>query len=384
MNTVSKEIIYLDHAATTPVREEVAAAMLSWQAVEFGNPSSQYSLGYSARQALDDARAQVAAALGCSPQEVVFTGGGTESANLAVLGSARFIGQGSVVTTAIEHAAVLDSCQQLEREGFTRKIVKVPKNGIVDAHSVAAMVDESTVLVSVMLANNEIGTIQPVSKIVQAVKAKNPKTLVHTDACQATGSLSINVDELGVDLLTLNSSKIYGPKGVGALYVKRGVKLQPLMFGGDQEQSLRPGTENVSGIVGFGLAVELAVAERETESERLSKLRDELIDELIQKIPGAELNGAREPRLPNNINIFFPNIDGEALLVYLNQAGVAASLGSACAAGSLDPSHVLLALGYSKADARRSLRLTLGRATTSQQIDRVIKIVVDIINKVTQ
>lgn len=377
----TRETIYLDHAATTPVRPEVAAAMQPWLTEQFGNPSAQYSLAYDARRAVDEARAQVATALGCSAQEIVFTSGGTESANLAVLGAARHVGQGSVVTTTIEHAAVLDSCRALGDEGFEVRVVGVSKSGLVDPADVAAAVDSSTVLVSVMLANNEIGTIQPLAEIARVVKAKNPKTLFHTDACQATGALDLNVTLLEVDLLTLNASKIYGPKGVGALYVKRGVRLKPLMYGGDQEQSLRPGTENVPAIVGFGKAIELAVLERETESARLRQLRDQLIDGLLTQNPGVRLNGAREPRLPNNVNIFIPGIDGEALLVYCNQAGIAVSLGSACAAGSLDPSHVLLALGYSKDDARRSLRLTLGRSTTPEHIDHVIDTLSSIILK---
>ncbi len=355
--------------------------MQPWTAEQFGNASAQYGIGHDARRAIDDARDQLSAALGCSSQEVVFTGGGTESDNLAVLGAARAAGSGNVVTTAIEHAAVLDSCTALAGEGFEARVVPVPESGIVDPQRVAQQVDEQTVLVSVMLANNEIGTIQPVAEICAAVKAKNPKTLVHTDACQATGALDLNVEELGVDLLTLNASKIYGPKGVGALFVRRGVQLTPLMYGGEQERSLRPGTENVSGIVGFGVAVQLAVGERESESMRLRELRDYIIDELTGRIPGVALNGAREPRLPNNANLFIPKIDGEALLVYLDQEGIATSLGSACAAGSLDPSRVLLALGHSKEDARRSLRLTLGRTTTREQVERTVQTLERVIKK---
>ncbi len=378
---MKKKVIYLDHAATTPVDPEVFSAMEPWFTEGYGNPSAKYLSGFDARRAIDDARDVLAEILSCSGQEIIFTAGGTESVNLAVLGVARKKGEGNIVVTAIEHSAVLESARQLGKEGFDIREVPVGVSGIVDIADILAVIDEKTILVSVMLANNEIGTIQPVADIVTAVKEKNATVLVHTDACQATGELSLSVKDLGVDLLTLNASKIYGPKGVGALYVRSGVSLQPLQFGGDQEQRLRPGTENTPGIVGFAKAVQLAV-DRRSEIKNIRILRNRLIDGLLQKIPDANINGDREVRLANNANIFIPEIDGEVLLLHLDAAGIEVSLGSACAAGSLDPSHVLLAIGLNKENARRSLRFTLGRSTTEEDIDQTIEILDTIVRKV--
>lgn len=379
----AKETIYLDHAATTPVDPEVMSAMEPFFTDRFENPSAAYGAGHDVRKAVDDARSTVANFLGCSFQEVIFTGGGTESDNLAILGASRFAEKGNIVTTAIEHPAVFKTCHSLADEGFEVRVCGVAKNGIIDPAAVAELVDGETALVSVILASNEIGTIQPVAEVAAAVNARNPKTLVHTDACQAADAMPLKVEDLGVDLLTMNAGKIYGPKGVGALYVKRGTHLKPLMFGGEQERSLRPGTENVPGIVGFAKAVELAEARYAEDGRREQELRDLLIDGLLGAIEGAELNGDREQRLPKNVNLFFPGIDGDALLVYLDKAGIQASLGSACAAGSIEPSHVLMAIGRSRDDARRCLRLTLGRGTTREEIDRVISELPGIIEQVS-
>jgi cysteine desulfurase len=376
--------INLDHAAATPVDPEVFLAMEPWLHAEHANPSAVYGSAHRARRALDDARASVARVLGCAPFEVVFTAGGTESDNLAVLGAVRAAAgtAPAVVTSQIEHSAVLKAVEQLEREGCAVTYVKPTRAGLVEPAAVASAVSPETVLVSVMLANNEIGTLQPVTEIAAAVKAVQPKTLVHTDACQAAGALSLNVAALGVDLLTINASKIYGPKGVGALYVRDGVKLQPLLFGGDQERGLRPGTENLAGIVGLAKALELAEARREVEAARLTALRDRLIDGILAAVPNSELNGDRQQRLPNNANILLRGVDGETLLFYLDEAGIEASLGSACTAGSIEPSHVLLAIGRSAVDSRRSLRLTLGRGTTDTEIDTVLRLLPDIVNKI--
>ncbi|MFH1426142.1 MAG: cysteine desulfurase family protein [Candidatus Kerfeldbacteria bacterium] len=377
-----KQFIYLDHSATTPMDPEVFAAMEPFLKNEYGNPSAQYALGHEARKAIDNARSIVAGVLNCSLQEVIFTAGGTESDNLAILGAAREFGAGKVVTTNIEHSAVLHTCEMLREEGFTVEVVAVENNGILDVDVLKQAVDDSTVLVSVMMANNEIGTIQPVAEAVQAVREKSDKALFHTDACQAPDALHIDVKKLGVDLLTINGSKIYGPKGTGALYVKQGVKLKPIMYGGHQEQALRPGTENVAGIVGFAKALELAQARRKQDSKQMTALRDKLIDGILAAADGAELNGDRDRRLPKNANIFLPGVDGEALLMYCDQEGIQVSLGSACSAGSVEPSHVLLAIGRSKTEARQSLRLTLGRTTTEQEIDTVLDILPAIIKKV--
>ena len=376
-----KSIIYLDYAATTPLDPEVFAAMEPWMHEKFANPSSPYTLGHESRKALDRARGTIAEHLQCSPQEIVFTSGGTESDNMAIFGVARYAKTGTVLTSAIEHSAVLEPCEQLVKDGFDVRVLPVQHNGVIDPQTVAQTVTTQTILTSVMLANNEIGTIQPVAEIVAAVKAANPKTIVHTDACQATGAVAFNTQSLGVDLLTLNAGKIYGPKGVGLLYVKRGTKLQPLLFGGDQEHGLRAGTENVAGIVGFAKAMEVAESRRESDTARLTLLRDTLINGITHAISGTRLNGDAQQRLPNNVNVTITGIDGESLLMYLDQVGIQASLGSACTAGSLDPSHVLLALGHSKEDARRSLRISLGRTTTDAEVETLLAVLPTVIKK---
>lgn len=372
-----KRTVYLDHAATTPLDPEVFAAMEPFLKEQFGNPSSSYSLGRTARRAVDDARETIAGVLGCSPQEIVFTAGGTESVNLAIQGVVRHAGAGHVVSSAIEHAAVLDTLEGLQKEmpqQLTSTLLQPTADGKITVEALAqALSSLPTTLVSLMLANNEIGSVSPVAEFVSATKERDPKTLFYTDACQATGYLDLDVQKLGVDLMSINASKIYGPKGVGALYVKRGVQLRPLTYGGGQERGLRPGTENVAGIVGFATAVERAAAKRIAESARQTLLRDTLRDGILASIPHTTLNGAPDNRLPNNVNILFAGIEGEALLFSLDDAGIAASMGSACAAGSLEPSHVLMAMGFSKQDARKSIRFSLGQHTTQDDIDYVLK-----------
>lgn len=372
--------IYLDHAATTPMDPRVLAAMMPYLGPEFGNPSSIYTIAQRAKQALDEARSDVAEVLGCTPEEVLFTSGGTESDNLAILGVARAnASKGKhIVTTKIEHHAVLHPCEFLEKEGFEVTYVDVEKNGIVDPEKVKSAVREDTILVSVMYANNEIGTIQPIGPIGRFCKKRDIP--FHTDACQAAGALDMDVNRLKVSLLTLNGSKIYGPKGVGVLYVKKGVNIQPLMYGGEQERRIRPGTENVAGIVGLAEALKHAQADREKENKRLIRLRDYLIKGIEDRIPKVILNGHPVERLPNNVNMSILDIEGEALLLRLDMAGFAASSGSACTSGSLDPSHVILALGHPYEIAHGSLRFSLGKDTKKKDLDKLLEVLPKIVD----
>ncbi|HAN94565.1 MAG: cysteine desulfurase NifS [Limnochordia bacterium] len=372
--------IYMDHAATTPVRPEVWEAMLPYFSTEFGNPSSVYSWGRSARKALDSARDKVAALLGASASEIVFTSGGSEGANLAIKGVA-WADQNKgkhIITSAIEHHAVLDTVLWLETQGFEVTILPVDEYGLVDPAQVEAALRPDTILVSIMHANNEVGTIQPISEIGALVRARGVR--FHTDAVQTAGALDLNVDALNVDLLSISAHKFYGPKGVGALYVRKGVRLHPLIHGGGQEKRRRAGTENVAGIVGLAKAFELAQEEREAESARLQKLRDRLIEGLLQ-IPHTRVNGSLERRLPNNVSVCFEFIEGESLLLNLDLRGIAASSGSACTSGSLDPSHVLLAMGLSHEIAHGSLRLTLGRENTEADVDFVLQEIPGIVER---
>jgi cysteine desulfurase len=366
--------IYLDHAATTPVRPEVLEAMLPFFTELYGNPSSVHGEAEGPREALQRAHQGVADVLGCRPAEIVFTGGGTEADNLAVLGTARALRDrgNHIITTVIEHHAVLRACEQLEREGFRVTYLAVDGEGLVDLDALERAIDQTTILVSVILANNEIGTIQPIAEISRLVRARG--IVFHTDAVQAAGALDLDVSRLGVDLLSLSAHKIYGPKGVGALYARRGTPLAPILFGGDQERGRRSGTENVPGIVGFAVALLLAERERPVEAERLQTLRDRLIDGTLARISTAHLTGHRTRRLPGHASVYLDGVSGEAVLVNLDAAGIACSSGSACRAGSTDPSHVLTAIGLSPQLARNGLRTTLGRATTPEDIDYVLDI----------
>ncbi len=366
---------------------------------KFGNPSSLYKLGVEAKEALEEARSKVADVLNARPQEVVFTAGGTESVNLAILGAAKAYREkhkkgGHVITSAIEHHAVLKACEQLEAEGFKVTRLKVDELGFVHTESLKKSIRKDTFLVSIMYANNEIGSIQPFIAIRNIIKNANQNRrlpiLFHSDACQATGFLDLNVQKLGVDLFSINASKIYGPKQVGCLYVRKGVVLQPLVFGGGQENELRSGTENTAGVVGFAFALVYAQDERYKEARRLIKLRNQFISKIIKKIPQVKLNGPGPEldngdvwrRLPNNVNFTFKGAEGEAVMLYLDALNIAVSTGSACASESLDPSHVLKAIGLSDNDAKDSIRITLGKTTTKEHLDFVVKALVAVVKLV--
>lgn len=380
-------LIYMDHAATTPVRPEVMRAMLPFFSENFGNPSSIYEMAQQSRGAVDRARRTIARALGCRASEVVFTSGGTESDNAAIKGVAtalRNIGN-HVITSSIEHHAVLHACHQLEQFGFDVTYLPVDEYGLVDPDDVAGAITERTTLVSVMLANNEIGTIEPVAEIAAAVgreaRRVGRKIYVHTDAVQALGALDVNVQELGVDLLSLSGHKLYGPKGVGALYIKRGTPFEPLISGGGQEREKRSGTENVPSIVGLAEAVRLAELERAEITPRVARLRDKIIISIHERIPDAKLNGHPDQRLPNNVNVSFESVEGEPVLLGLDFAGICASSGSACSSASLEPSHVLTAIGLSADLAQGSLRITIGRETTDEDIEYMIQTLTDLVGR---
>jgi cysteine desulfurase len=366
--------IYLDHAATTPVDAAVLDVMLPYFTERFGNASSVYRLGRESRRALDRAREQVAAVLHCPPADIVFTSGGSESDNAALKGAvfARGARGRHIVTSAIEHEAVLHTCESLTSFGVETTYVPVDTAGRVQPEAVVAALRPDTALVSIMLANNEIGTIQPIAEI--AAIAHRHGILVHTDAVQAAGALSLDVRELGVDLLSLSGHKFYGPKGVGALYVRSGIAWTPQQQGGSQEAKRRAGTENVAGIVGLATALTRAEAEREREEVRLTALRDRLIRDVLARIPDSRLTGHPTQRLPNNASFVFAGVEGEAILMALDVQGIAASTGSACTSASLDPSHVLLALGLAAPLAIGSLRLSLGRSNTEADVDRVLEV----------
>jgi len=365
--------IYMDHAATTPVHPEVAEAMLPFLREYFGNPSTIYEEGRQARKAVEKARSQVAGALGADPGEIVFTSGGTESDNLAVFGvtEANEDRGSHVITTAIEHHAVLEPCHYLERKGVEVTYLPVDGGGIIDPDELRRAITPSTVLVSVMHANNEIGTVQPMEEISSICREAG--VYLHTDAVQSVGALDVDVNRLGVDLLSVSAHKLYGPKGVGCLYVRRGTSIQGIQLGGGQERRMRAGTENVAGIVGFGKAMELAAREWEERSAHVKPLRDRLINGILESIPHTRLNGDPERRLPNNVNILFGYIEGEAICLKLDFQGIDASTGSACSSESGEASHVLLALGIPVEEAHGSLRLTLGRGNTSEDVDYVLE-----------
>ena len=380
-------LIYMDYAATTPVRPEVVETMLPFFSESFGNPSSIYEMAQQSRGAVDRSRRTIARALGCRTSEIVFTSGGTESDNAAVKGVAtalRNIGN-HVITSSIEHHAVLHACHQLEQFGFDVTYLPVDEFGLIDPEDVARAVTERTTLVSVMLANNEIGTIEPVSEIAAAVQREarriGRKIYVHTDAVQAMGAIDVNVRDLGVDLLSLSGHKLHGPKGVGALYIRRGTPFEPLIQGGGQERERRSGTENVPAIVGLAEAVRLAELERSGTSQRLTALRDRIISGIHERIPDAKLNGHPLRRLPNNVNVSFERVEGEPILLGLDFAGICASSGSACSSASLEPSHVLTAIGLPADLAQGSLRITIGRDTTDEDVDYMIETLTGLVGR---
>lgn len=373
--------IYMDHSATTPVDPEIAQSVLKCMVEDFGNASSIHWFGREARKAVEEARQRVAAAIGASPAEIIFTSGGTEADNMAILGIATAnCKKGShIITSTVEHHAVLDTCKHLEKNGFTVTYLPVDKNGQVRVEDVAKAINRNTILVTIMHANNEVGTIQPIEEIAKLTKENG--AYLHVDAVQSMGKIPVNVNDLGVDLLSVSSHKIYGPKGIGCLYVRKGVRLTPITHGGAQERKRRAGTENVPGIVGFGLAMEKAARELAAESARLITLRDRLIKGILDKVDYTTLNGHATERLPHNVNFGFRFIEGESMLLMLDMKGVAGSSGSACTSGSLDPSHVLLAMGIPHEEAHGSLRLTLGKSNTEADIDYVIEILPPIIER---
>ena len=380
-------MVYMDHAATTPVRPEVMEAMLPYFTHRFGNASSLYTLAQESRRAVDESRESVARVLGCRTSEVVFTSGGSESDNTALKGAALALKQtgNHIITTSIEHHAVLHTCQYLEDTGFRVTYLPVDRDGLVDTEDVLKAVTDETTLVSVMLANNEIGTIQPVADMARGVKEiakKLGRTIVfHTDAVQAAGFMDIDVNALGVDMLSLSSHKFYGPKGVGVLYVRRSTPFTPQQFGGAQERQRRAGTENVPGIVGAAVALRLASEERESSSEHCLRLRDSLIQGIQERIERVHLNGHPTLRLPNNVNFSFDGVEGEPILLGLDFAGTAASSGSACTSGALEPSHVLLALGMTPQTAQGSLRITVGRENTQEDATRLLDVLPDLVRR---
>ena len=387
MSQPANKIIYFDHGATTQMRPEVLDAMLPYMQSSYGNPSSIYTLAQEARKAVDESRESVARILGARVSEIMFTSGGTESDNAAIKGAAlamRNLGN-HIITTQIEHHAVLHTCQQMEQFGFDVTYLPVDKDGGVSASDVLNAIRDETILVSVMMANNEIGTIQPLKDIAKAVKdvakERNKTVLIHTDAVQAVGALEVNVMNLGVDMLSLSAHKFYGPRGVGALYLKRGTPFEPLMMGGGQERQNRSGTENVAGIVGLAKALTLSEREREELQAGLLSKRDRIISSLQEKVENVTINGHIVNRLANNISVSFHGVEGEPVLLGLDFAGICASSGSACSSASLEPSHVLTAIGHSAELAQGTLRITLGRDNTDADVDYLLDVLPNLIKK---
>lgn len=375
------KIRYFDNAATTRVKEEVLQEMFPYFCEEYGNPSSMYSVGREAKRALEKARVRVAKLINCKPKEIYFTGCGSESDNTAIKGIAyknRKKGN-HIITSKIEHPAVLHTCQSLEKHGFEVTYLNVDKDGFINLSELENSIKPNTILISIMFANNEIGTIEPIREISKIAKKHN--IIFHTDAVQACGNVDIDVRKLGIDMLSLSGHKLYAPKGVGALYVKEGIEFEKFMDGGHQEKDKRGGTENVAEIVGLGKAAELAKNNMEKHQEHLRTLRDYYIKNIEEKITDAKLNGPRENRLPGNANFSFPGINGEELLIYLDERGICASSGSACTTGSMDPSHVLVAIGLDKNMSKGALRTSFGEENTLEDVDFLVDSLVEILNK---
>ena len=372
--------VYLDNAATTALSPKVLEQMMPYLTTIYGNPSSPHSFGQEARKGVDHARDQVAKALNALPEEIIFTGCGTESDNTVLFGVAeRYAKKGNhIITTNVEHHAILHTCEALEKRGVEVTYLPVDENGMVTAEQVANAITDKTILVSIMFANNEVGTIMPIAEIGKVCRERG--VLFHTDAVQAVGHVPIDVKAMNIDMLSLSAHKFHGPKGVGALYMKKGIRLPSYVMGGAQERNRRAGTENVAGIVGLGAAIALATQTLEESAARMTKLRDKLIAGIAQRIPEVKLNGHPTMRLPNNVNYSIKYIEGESILLMLDMNGIAASSGSACTSGSLDPSHVLLALGLSREVAHGSVRLTLSDETTEEDIDYVL----DVLPKVAE
>lgn len=373
--------VYFDHNATTPVAPEVLAAMLPYFSEEYGNASSIHTFGQAARGAVEQARISVARLLGARPAEVTFSSGGTESNNHAIFGAvAAAPGPARhVIICAVEHAAVLDPCKELAKRGVAVTILPVDREGVVSPENVRRAIRPETVLISIMLANNELGTIEPIAEIGEI--AAEAGVTFHTDAVQAAGKIPIDVNQLGVHLLSISAHKFYGPKGVGALYVRKGTRIGPLLYGGHSERDQRPGTEDVTAIAGLGAAADLAVAHMAEESQRLTALRDHLEKGLLARIPYVRVNGSRAPRTPNTTNLTLPFIEGESMVIALDLKGIACSTGAACSSGAVEPSHVLTAIGLAPEDARATLRLSLGRQTTEEEIDFALETIPTVIER---
>lgn len=389
----NKQLVYLDHAATTYLDQQVMEAMQPYFINKFGNPSALYAKGREANEAIDDCRSSIAFLIKALPENIIFTAGGTESDNLAIYGLAKAHEQQGkhIISLAIEHHAVLHPLEDLAKQGWEITYLKVDKTGLVDPKEVAKAIRKDTVLITIMYANNEIGTIEPIADIGRQIlkyrQANNTSyPYFHTDACQAAGYLDLDVAKLHVDLMTINGSKIYGPKGVGILYLRRGVKIKPQILGGSQERKLRAGTENVPGIVGFSQAFKLAQANKITQTKKVGELRDYLWQQIQAKIPDVKLNGPdlAGPRLPNNLNVTFLNIEGEALILYLDEYGIMCSTGSACTSDSLDPSHVLTAIGLPYEYAHGSLRFTFGHGNSKPEVDYMMKYLPMIVEKLRE
>ena len=378
---MEKKIIYLDHAATTATRPEVVDAMLPYFTENFWNPSSVYTPALNNRKVVDESRETIARSLGTTPENIYFTAGGSESDNWALKCTAEaYANKGKhIITSKIEHHAILHTCEYLEKKGFEITYIDVDENGILKLDDLKAAIRPDTILISVMFANNEIGTIQPIKEI--GAIAKEHGILFHTDAVQAFGQVPINVDEMNIDMLSSSGHKLNGPKGIGFLYIRKGVKIRSFVHGGAQERKRRAGTENVPGIVGFGKAVEIAFATMDERIKHETEVRDYAIKRILAEVPYCRLNGDAQKRVPNNINISFQFIEGESLLIMLDMAGICASSGSACTSGSLDPSHVLLAIGLPHEIAHGSLRMTIGEETTKEDMDYVVDNIKEIVTK---
>ena len=375
--------IYLDHSATTPVAPEVLDAMLPYFGKKFGNASSLHSFGLEAKEALEESRAKVAAILCAQPEEIIFTSGGTESDNLALKGigyRSKEKGLGNhIITSSIEHPAILETCRKLETQGFEVTYLPVTKDGLVDPGTVESAVREETVLISIMHANNEIGTIQPLKEIGEIAAQKD--VFFHTDAVQTAGKIPIDVNDMGLDLLSISAHKLYGPKGVGALYARKGTRLDSIVQGGGHERGLRSGTENVAGIVGLARAADLASQEMASEAKRLTDLRDKLAKMVLDSVKDAWINGTMTKRLPGNLNFGFRYVEGESLLLFLDSKGIAVSTGSACSSKKLEPSHVLLSLGLKAEECHGSLRITMGRSNTEEDVDYVARSITEAVER---
>lgn len=373
--------VYLDHGATTPVAKEVVEAMIPVFTETYGNASSIHGFGREARKLTDAAREQVAKAIGATAQEIYFTGGGTEADNLAIVGVAEALGEKKgkhIITSCVEHHAIGETFEALEKKGFTTTFLPVDEYGMVNPADVEKAIRPDTILVSIMHGNNEIGTIQPIAEIGKICKGKG--VYLHTDAVQTVGHIPVDVNELGVNLLSMAAHKFYGPKGIGALYVRKGTRIKNIIHGGAQERKVRPGTENVPGIVGMGKAIEIAIRDMEKDNAHLNALRQRVIEGILQ-IPDTRLNGHPTQRLPGNVNVSIEYIEGESLLLSLDMKGIAASSGSACTSGSLEPSHVLMAIGLSHQTAHGSLRLTLGHENTMEDVEYVLEVLPTIVER---